>query len=221
MIKLVIFDLDGTLVNAYPAVSQSVNYTLNSLGFDSRSHAEIKRSVGGGDRKLMIHFVGEKLADQAIARYRPHHTKALKVKGAVKLLPGALVILEFLKSKGYKLAIASNRPTKFTRIILKVLGILSFFDMVLCADKTNRPKPYPDMLWAIAKGLHLDRSEVLYVGDMTIDVNCAHRAGVRVVAVATGSSSKKELKELKPWAFIDKMIMLKAIITSTTKGKIK
>ena len=48
MIKLVIFDLDGTLVNAYPAVSQSVNYTLNSLGFAPRSHAEIKRSVGGG-----------------------------------------------------------------------------------------------------------------------------------------------------------------------------
>ena len=50
MIKLVIFDLDGTLVNAYPAVSQSVNYTLNALGFAPRSHAEIKRSVGGGDR---------------------------------------------------------------------------------------------------------------------------------------------------------------------------
>ena len=139
----------------------------------------------------MVHFVGEELADQAIAIYRPHHTKALKSKGAVKLLPGALGILKFLKSKGYKLAIASNRPTKFTRIILKVLGILKFFDVVLCADKAEKPKPYPDILWAIAKRLKLDRAEVLYVGDMTIDVNCAHRAGVRMVAVATGSSSKK------------------------------
>ena len=81
MIKAVIFDLDGTLVNAYPAVSQSVNYTLKSLGLTPRSHTEIKRSVGGGDRKLMVHFVGEKLADRAIAIYRPHHTKALKLKG--------------------------------------------------------------------------------------------------------------------------------------------
>src|SRR5476651_1124289 len=88
--RAVVFDLDGTLVNAYQAVSQSVNYTFNVLGFASRSHADIKRSVGGGDRKLMIHFVGEKLADRAIAIYRPHHTKALEVKGAVKLLPGAL-----------------------------------------------------------------------------------------------------------------------------------
>ena len=158
MIKLVIFDLDGTLVNAYPAVSRSVNYTLKSLGFAPRSHTEIKRSVGSGDRKLMVHFVGEKLADKALAIYRPHHIKALK-QGAVKLLPGALGILKFLKGKGYKLAIASNRPTKFTRIILKVLGLLRFFDVVLCADKVDRPKPYPDILWAIAKRLSLDKSE--------------------------------------------------------------
>ena len=212
MIKSVIFDLDGTLVDAYLAVSQSVNYTLSSLGFAPRSHAQIKCSVGGGDRKLMVHFVGEKQADRAIAIYRPHHTKALGLKGAVKLLPGALGVLKFLKGKGYKLAIASNRPTKFTRIILKVLGILKFFDVVLCADKAARPKPYPDILWAIAKRLSLDVSEVLYVGDMTIDVNCAHRAGVRVVAVSTGSSSKKELKDLKPWGFIDKMVELKQLM---------
>ena len=213
MIKAVIFDLDGTLVNAYPAVSRSVNYTLNSLGFAPRSHTEIRRSVGSGDRKLLIHFVGEKLADQAIAIYRPHHTKALGVKGAVKLLPGARGVLKFLKGKGYKLAIASNRPTKFTRFILKVLGVWPFFDVVLCADRVGRPKPYPDILWAIAKRLSLDKSEVLYVGDMSIDVNCARRAGVRLVAVSTGSSSKKELKDLKPWRIISKMSQLKKIIT--------
>ena len=214
MIKLVIFDLDGTLVNAYPAVSQSVNYTLESLGFAPRSHAEIKRSVGSGDRKLMVHFVGEKLADRALVIYRPHHIKALKAKGTVKLLPGAWGILKFLKGKGYKLAIASNRPTKFTRIILKVLKLSPFFDVVLCADKAERPKPYPDILWAIARRLSLDKSEVLYVGDMTIDVNCARRAGVRMVAVATGSSSKKELKDLKPWRIIGKIALLKSLIGS-------
>jgi phosphoglycolate phosphatase len=212
LIKLVIFDLDGTLVNAYPAVSQSVNYTLKALGFAPRSHVDIKRSVGGGDRKLMIHFVGEKLGARALAIYRPHHIKALKAKGAVKLLPGAGAILKFLENKGYKLAIASNRPTKFTRIILKTLGLLKSFDVVLCADKAARPKPYPDMLWAITKGLKLKKSEVLYVGDMTIDVNCGHKAGIRVVAVGTGSSLMKELKDLKPWAFIVKMIELKKIM---------
>lgn len=212
MIKLVIFDLDGTLVNAYPAVSQSVNHTLKSLGFPPRSHVEIKRSVGGGDRKLMAHFVGETLADRAIAIYRPHHTKALQAKGAVKLLPGAGGILKFLKGKGYKLAIASNRPTKFTRLILKRLDVLKFFDMVLCADKVKRPKPYPDILKAVIKKLGCKTREVLYVGDMTFDINCGHAAGVEVVAVSTGSNSMKELKDLKPWRIIDKMDGLKSII---------
>ena len=97
----------------------------------------------------------------------------------MKFLPGAWGILKFLKNNGYKLAIASNRPIKFTRIILKVLGISDFFDMVLCADRAPKPKPYPDMLWVIAKRLKVKTQDILYVGDMTIDVHCAQRAGIR------------------------------------------
>lgn len=212
MIKLVIFDLDGTLADAYNAVSSSVNSTLGALGFPARSYAEIRRSVGGGDRKLMAHFVGEKLADRAISIYRPHHALALRKRGGVKLLPGVQSVLKFLKRRGCKLAIASNRPTRFTRIILRVLKISGFFDAVLCADKISRPKPYPDVLWAIAARLKVDRAEVLYVGDMTLDVNCAHKAGVRMAAIATGSSSNNALKALKPWALIAKMSQIKEII---------
>lgn len=214
MIKLVIFDLDGTLVNAYPAVARSVNYTLKALGFAGRSHTEIKHSVGAGDRQLMVTFVGAKLADGALSIYRPHHAKILKSRGMVRFLPGASGVLKFLKSNGYKIAIASNRPTRFTRIILNVLGVLKLFDCVLCADHAERPKPYPDMLWAIAKRLGVDKADVLYVGDMTIDVRCARAAGIRMVAVATGSNSKKELKSLKPWRIIGRMSLLKKAINS-------
>jgi phosphoglycolate phosphatase len=218
-VKAVIFDLDGTLVNAYPAVARSVNYTLGVLGLASRSHAQIKRSVGGGDRKLLAHFVAEQAVDRALAVYRSHHIKSLQAKGAVKLLPGAGRLLKFLKASGYKLAIASNRPTKFTRLILKLLGILGLFEVVLCADEVARPKPYPDILGAIARRLGLDKKEVLYVGDMTIDINCARRAGMRVVAVPTGSSSLKELKDLKPWRIIDKIGRLKKLIREAHEQK--
>ncbi len=212
MIKLVIFDLDGTLVNAYPAVSRSVNYTLRTLGLAPRSPAEIKRSVGGGDRRLMAHFTGDFLAAKALEIYRPHHVRALKSRGGVKFLPGALPLLKRLKARGYKLAIASNRPTRFTRIILKGLGVLPLFKVVLCADRAPRPKPYPDILQAILRRLKVRPQEALYVGDMTIDVTCGRRAGIRTVAVTTGSSSKKELKDLKPWKIIDKMVLFNPII---------
>ena len=86
MIRLIIFDLDGTLVNAYPAVSQSVNATLGHLGFKNRTHADIKRSVGWGDRHLLAGYVGEDLADRAICFYRPHHAKALVQQGGVRFL---------------------------------------------------------------------------------------------------------------------------------------
>ncbi|MDE1921113.1 MAG: HAD family hydrolase [Candidatus Omnitrophica bacterium] len=211
MIKLVIFDLDGTLVNAYPAVTKSVNHTLKAMGFAPRSRLEVKRSVGGGDRKLMAHFVGEKSVPEAIAIYRPHHAKALRQKGGVTLMPGAEGVLKFLKARGCKLAIASNRPTKFTRIILKESGILKFFDAVLCADRVSRPKPHPDILWAIAGRLKFKLPEVLYVGDMTIDVLCARQAGVMMAAVSTGSSHKKELKALKPLCVIGKITQLRKL----------
>ncbi|MDE2028547.1 MAG: HAD family hydrolase [Candidatus Omnitrophica bacterium] len=216
MIKLVIFDLDGTLANAYPAVYESVNHTLKVLGFPPSSHAEVKRSVGGGDRKLLIHYVGKKMGEQALAVYRPHHARTLKQKGAVTLMPGAGEILKFLKTKGCKLAIASNRPTKFTRIILRELGILKYFDAVLCADKAGRPKPAPDILQALMKRLKAGKDETVYVGDMTIDVKCGRRAGVRVAALATGSSYKKELKALKPWVVAGKITQLKKIIAEVS-----
>ena len=214
MIKLIIFDLDGTLVNAYPAVVRSVNHALTQLGFPKRSPTEIKRSVGGGDRHLMAHFIGEEFADKAIRLYRPHHTKALAAPGGVRFLPGALKLLRDLKSRGYKIAIASNRPTKFTLIILDVLGARSLFDTVLCADKAVHPKPYPDMLWAVIKNLKVTKSQTIYVGDMTIDIETGQRAGIKTVAVATGSSSMKELKDLKPWRILGRISLLKTLINT-------
>ncbi len=212
MIKLIIFDLDGTLVNAYPAVSQSVNDTLKQLGFPRRTHADIKRSVGWGDRHLMAHFVGEDLADKAMRLYRPHHAWTLASPGSVKFLAGTKTLLPFLRREGYRLAIASNRPTRFTRIILKVLGIRHYFDMVLCADRAQRPKPYPDMLFDILKRLKVPKSQALYVGDMTIDVTTGQRAGIKTIAVTTGSSTRAELKRLKPAYLIAKINQVKIIL---------
>ncbi len=212
MKKLIIFDLDGTLVNAYPAVVSSVNYTLGQLGFRARSHAAIKKAVGWGDKELVAQFVGEKLAGRAIRLYRPHHDRALSTPGMVKFLPGAKALIKSLHAEGYKLAIATNRPRRFTTLILKNLGMQEYFDMVLCADQAPRPKPYPDMLNIIIKRFKVKKTEALYAGDMTIDVQTGKRAGVRTVAVTTGSSSLVELKTLKPWLIINRIGQIKTAI---------
>ncbi len=210
--KLIIFDLDGTLVNAYPAVYASINHTLKAMGLPPLSAAVIKSCVGWGDRHLLETFVGKAKGEAAIKIYRKHHAGALKTKTGVRFLPGARTILTFLKKAGYRLAVASNRPTEATLLILKILGARAYFDMVLCADKVKRPKPHPDMLMEIMRLLKVRKEETLYVGDMTIDVITGKRAKVRTVAVTTGSSTPAQLKQLKPWRVIDRMNRLKTII---------
>ena len=210
MIKLLIFDLDGTLVNAYPAIIQSVNYTLDQLGLPKEGNTVIKKAVGHGDRQLMAHFVGEDLSFKALKCYRKHHLKALN--SGVSFLPGAKEILRWAKAKGLLLAVASNRPTKFTKVILKGLKADPFFDMVLCADKASRPKPYPDMLKAIYKKLKVRKQECMFIGDMIIDVQCGANAGIKTIAVATGSNTKNELKESTPYKIINQISQLKPLV---------
>lgn len=211
-IKLVIFDLDGTLVDAYPAVVASVNMTLISLGFSKKDYETIKRAVGWGDKELLASFVGQQQAADAVKIYRPHHAKALVKKGGVRLLPGAKGIIEHLAVKGYRLAIATNRPSRFTHIILRTLNIRQYFDIVYCADKALYPKPHGHMIEHIVQRLKLTQTEAMYVGDMTIDAQTGKNANVATVCVTTGSSDIKELKALKPHAIISRISDLKKLI---------
>ncbi len=208
--KLVIFDLDGTLMNAYPAVYRSVNFTVTQFGFAPITHATIKRTVGWGDRHLLQSFIGDKNLDAALKVYRRHHAIALRQD--TKLLPGALKILQYLKSNGFKIAVASNRPTKFSLIALRYLKIYPFFDEILCGDKVLHPKPSPDILKEILKKFGFSPTEALYVGDMGIDILTGRRARVKTLAVASGSNTVMELAALSPLAVVDNVLEVKKFL---------
>jgi HAD superfamily hydrolase (TIGR01549 family) len=203
MKTLVLFDLDGTLVDAYPAIIESVSLTLEKFGYPAVSALAIRRAVGWGDRNLLKAFIKKQNLDRALAFYRKVHAKAL-LRGA-RWLPGALEILRCLKARHLRLAIASNRPTRFTYIILKALNGRKYFDAVLCADRLSRGKPHPMILNKLAHRLGVAKKNILFVGDMAIDVQTARRAGVDVVAVATGSNTISELKAAGPKAVIKKI----------------
>jgi len=209
-IKLVIFDLDGTLVDAYPAIIDSFNFTMRRLNLPPRDALTIRRAVGLGDGNLLKPYLNGVSIRTALGIYRKHHRKALVQK--TKFLPGAKRILESLKCRGLKLAIASNRPTKFSHIIIDHLKIRDYFDYVLCGDKLKRAKPYPDILRAILKRLSVKPAAAVYVGDMTVDVVTGRRARVKTIAVLTGSSAKKEIKALRPDGLIKNIFLLNKII---------
>ena len=209
-IRLVIFDLDGTLIDAYPAIILSFNFTMEKLKLPPQDYTTIRRAVGWGDRNLLKPYVPLALLKKALSIYRVHHKVALREK--TRFLPGAKRLLKSLKTKGYKLAVASNRPTKFSYIILEHLKIKEYFDYILCGDKMKNAKPHPDIILRILKKLSLKPAQALYVGDMTADVQAGKRAQVKTVAVLTGSSTKKEIVKLKPHYVIRNILQLSQVL---------
>jgi phosphoglycolate phosphatase len=198
--RLVIFDLDGTLINAYPAIIRSFNHTMRSLGYPPQDARTICRAVGGGDTALLKPFLQQRDLAQAQAVYRRHHARAL-LRWSY-LFPGVKDLLKRLRSRGLLLAVASNRPSRFALILLRHLGIAQSFDYILCGDQVARNKPNQLMLRMIMRRLKVTPAETVYVGDMTIDIKTGTRAGVQTVAVATGSSTRAELARAKPDALI-------------------
>lgn len=202
-IKLIIFDLDGTLIDAYSAITKSFNYTMRRFHYPIEGSCVIRRAVGWGDKNLLRPFIKPKDLKKALTVYRRHHSKSLLQYA--RLFPFVKTILADLKKRGYKLAVASNRPTMFSLILMKHLNLQRYFDYVLCADKLKHIKPHPDILNTIMKKLSFLPAETLYVGDMVIDAQAGRRAKVKTVIVTTGSSSQQEIRREKPYRIIPKL----------------
>lgn len=209
-IRLVIFDLDGTLIDAYQAIYRSFNRTMGEAGYPARPERVIRRAVGWGDRNLLKPFVREADLDRVLEIYRKDHIKSLPRWS--RLLPGVRRLLTALRKRGYRLAVASNRPTRFSLTLLRECGIKKDFDAVLCGDRVSRGKPDPEMIRRIMARLKMRPGQTLYVGDMFIDVQAARRAGVRSAAVLTGSSTRSELAREKPDLLLGKAADLQKVL---------
>jgi len=209
-IKLVIFDLDGTLIDAYQAIEKSLNFVLRHFGLAAQDGQKIRQAVGWGDLNLLKPFLKKDQLAEGICLYRKDHQASLKKYA--RLYPQVRILLEYLKKKGYRLAVASNRPTKFSLIILRVLKIKDYFDYLLCADKLKFGKPHPLILNTIRKKFRVSADQALYVGDMVIDLLAGKRAGMRTIIVTTGSSNKKEIAASQPYLIIKSIKDLRKIL---------
>lgn len=214
-IKLIIFDLDGTLVDAYKAIAVTLNRSLKHYGFKTVSGETVRNNVGHGDKNFIEGFFPKSYVNKALSHYRKNHMSDLRK--FTRFLPGAKRTLRALHTKGYRLAIASNRPTFYTKGILKSLRIDKRFDYVLCADKIRSLKPSPDILNKVLSKFKLNKREALYVGDMAIDVQTGKRAGIVTVAVLTGSSSRQELKKYKPYKMLKRIDAMIGIVEALEK----
>jgi phosphoglycolate phosphatase len=192
----VLFDFDGTLADSYPAITASVNYVRAGHGLPPLPEPEVRRHVGRGPDYLLRHTVpgGDPRAD--VALYRAHHPSVMRT--GTHLFPGTAEALATIKGGGRRVGVCSNKPGAFTRELLKYLGVGDCVDLVLSPEDVPRPKPAPDMLVLALARLGLSADAALYVGDMTVDVQTARAAGVRVWVVPTGSDDRATLEGARP-----------------------
>jgi phosphoglycolate phosphatase len=216
MINLIIFDLDGTLIDAFDPLVQSLNFALQQCGYPAQDPELIKHSVGWGERNLLAKFVREADMDRVQALYRNHHAGTLRAQ--VKFMPGAENVLKLLQSEGYRLAVATNRPTWSTTIILDTLKVRPLFARVVTGDMIANPKPAPDMIKRVLAELRVAPDAALFVGDMVLDVQTGNSAGVKTVGITTGTVSREELETGQAYRVVDRVAKIWDIVRNLNEN---
>ena len=191
----VLFDLDGTLIDSYPAIAASVNHVRSLHHLPPLSVAEVTRHVGRGPTHLLRETVGVGDPKANVEAYRVHHPGV--IQSGTRWLPGALEMLRALHALEIKLGICSNKPVAFTRLILAGYDYQPLFDVVL-GPEDGQHKPAPDILLCAMSRLCVTPEETLYIGDMTVDIETARAARVRVWVVPTGSDTVEALDAARP-----------------------
>ena len=193
MIKAVIFDLDGTLLNTLEDLKESTNFALRTFNYPERTLEEVRCFVGNGVRKLIERAVPEdcKNIDECLEIFKKNYSE--NMCNYTQAYNGILKILEELHKDKVKIGVVSN---KFDTAV-KGLCKKYFDDLVDIAIGQNDDipkKPAPDSVLKAMKILNSDKNSTLYAGDSDVDVQTARNAGLRCIGVTWGFRTRDYLK---------------------------
>ncbi len=195
-IGLLIFDLDGTLVNTLDDITASVNHALERLGESPISLDAVRQYVGDGIEMLMQRSLAGKTEHlvEAVRMYKDHHRCNLVVRSS--LYPSVRETLEFYKA--LPMAVITNKTMEFSKPLLDLLGIGHYFKMVIGADHGLPLKPAPDSVLHILATFNVQREHTVIVGDGVTDVRAGKAAGIITCSVTYGFRSEEELRKSGP-----------------------
>lgn len=208
-LSLVIFDLDGTLIDAFADITNAVNYIRELNDLPPLQTDDVKLYVGHGARQLVegvLNSTEPEFIDKNLALLVKYY-EDLEQSGASQARPydGVIETVEWLREHGIKTAIATNKPHSVTVRLIEQLGIGPLFDVVLGESSAIPRKPAPDMLNEIMKLAGATAPETLMVGDTVVDIASARAAGVKVAVVTYGQQTEDVLALDSPDLFLQKM----------------
>ena len=201
--RLVVFDLDGTLIDGYAGITDALGFAMERLGQVPIPEARVRRIVGEGLDRLLEKAVGAADAARGLGFFRERYEE-VAVSGS-RPMPGVPEALVEIAGAGWRMAVASNKPPDYSRRILAALGLARFFFAVAGPGPLAAPKPDPAMLRRLIADAAAAAADTVVVGDMEIDSQFARAAGCRIVLVPGGSRTAEELAAEEPDALLENL----------------
>ena len=204
MIRAVIFDLDGTLLDTLDDLGAAVNYALQTCGYPPRTRDEVRAFIGNGVIRLMQRAMPQGVSqaefDRCFASFRERYLSHMNDQ--TRVFDGILPLLCNLKAHGIKTAVVSNKLQP------GVAGLCSayFGDSIDCAvgvTAENERKPAPVNVLRVMETLDVSAEETLCLGDSEVDVQTAQNAGLRCVGATWGYRDRETLLAAGAWKLID------------------
>lgn len=221
--KVVLIDLDGTLVDSVPDLAYGIDQMMLQLAMPARGIDAVTEWVGNGVERLVKRALvnsmegepSEALFQKAIPLFEVAYA-ANNGKHSY-LYDGVETGLNYLQQQGYRLGCVTNKPAAFTQPLLAVMGIADFFDITISGDQVERRKPDPQPLLMAAKKLGVDPKHTVMVGDSVNDVMAARGAGMPIICVSYGYNHGQDIRGQErhshhPDAVIDSLAELKTLI---------
>lgn len=195
MYKLIVFDLDGTLINSIPDLTDAVNHIRSIFGLSLLSEGDVTVLVGDGAKKLVedaLPGFSQKEQQKGLDCFLSYNLNHIIDK--TRLYPGAIEALKTLKEMGCTLAVASNKSELHCKEILRLLEVDHYFSAVLGAESAAERKPSPAPIFHLMQQFGVSNSETVMVGDSVNDIKSGKSAGVLTIGCEFGYGGGDELQ---------------------------
>ncbi|MDR2971533.1 MAG: HAD family hydrolase [Bacteroidales bacterium] len=206
MIKLIIFDLDGTLLNTLDDLADSTNNVLQKNGYPTHDTDAYKYFVGNGVEMLLRRALPTNITEKSFAEISKQFMAHYELHKADKTAPyeGIINTLEQLREKERLLAVATNKPHSLLPKLMNFYFPTIKWASVFGSRKNVPIKPHPQIVYDILKQtkIKFSKEQILYIGDTSVDMETAKNAGIKKVGVLWGFRTKEELENAQADYFI-------------------